>query len=186
MLLILWKIERFPVNLGLAVVGPKDRFPSPPAHGNELAKGRVMATQTVPVEDMAWPAPCARKAAHGFEQRREAAGLSQRELAERVEVGYYTFVSQIEAGRGRIPSERYSIWASALDMDARDFVRRIMAYYEPTTYEILFGDRRRHDRSIPSRPFIAPGGDDLGPRGRLRRRAVVGYDEAGGKSGSVS
>jgi transcriptional regulator with XRE-family HTH domain len=98
-----------------------------------------MATQTVLADDMVRQR-LRKEGGAWLRQRREAAGLSQRELAERVEVGYYTFVSQIEAGRGRIPSERYSIWAGALDMDARDFVQRIMAYYEPTTYEILFGD----------------------------------------------
>ncbi|WP_062120768.1 helix-turn-helix domain-containing protein [Aureimonas sp. AU40] len=98
-----------------------------------------MATQTVLAEDMARQR-LRKEGGAWLRSRREAAGLSQRELAERVEVGYYTFVSQIEAGRGRIPAERYSIWANALDMNARDFVRNIMSYYEPSTYEILFGE----------------------------------------------
>jgi len=98
-----------------------------------------MATQTVLAEDMARQR-LRKEGGAWLRSRREAAGLSQRELAERVEVGYYTFVSQIEAGRGRIPAERYSTWANALDMNARDFVRNIMAYYEPSTYEILFGE----------------------------------------------
>ena len=29
----------------------------------------------------------------------------QRELADRVKIDYYTFISQIEAGRGRVPAE---------------------------------------------------------------------------------
>ena len=36
--------------------------------------------------------------------RREKLGLSQRELAKRVKIDYYTFISQIEAGRGRVPA----------------------------------------------------------------------------------
>ncbi|WP_019997748.1 helix-turn-helix domain-containing protein [Aureimonas ureilytica] len=98
-----------------------------------------MATQTVLAEDMARQR-LRKEGGAWLRQRREAAGLSQRELAERVEVGYYTFVSQIEAGRGRIPAERYSVWADALAMKPREFVRSIMAYYEPTTYQILFGE----------------------------------------------
>ena len=101
-----------------------------------------MATQTVQAEDMARQR-LRKEGGAWLRSRREAAGLSQRELAERIEVGYYTFVSQIEAGRGRIPAERYSIWAGALDMNARDFVRSIMSYYEPSTYEILFGEEGR-------------------------------------------
>ncbi|MEX6509209.1 helix-turn-helix domain-containing protein [Jiella sp. M17.18] len=96
---------------------------------NQTAVNEDMARQRLRKEGGAW-----------LRQRREAVGLSQRELAERVDVGYYTFVSQIEAGRGRIPAERYSVWAGALEMDAKDFVRNIMAFYEPTTYKILFGD----------------------------------------------
>jgi len=98
-----------------------------------------MATQTVLAEDMARQR-LRKEGGAWLRQRREAAGLSQRELAERVDVGYYTFVSQIEAGRGRIPAERYSVWADALAIKPRDFVRSIMAYYEPTTYQILFGE----------------------------------------------
>ena len=71
-------------------------------------------------------------------ERRERAGLSQRELANQINVTYYTFVSQIEAGRGRIPAERYKVWANALQIDPRDFVQSILSFYEPTTHDILF------------------------------------------------
>ncbi|WP_413773393.1 helix-turn-helix domain-containing protein [Aurantimonas coralicida] len=97
-----------------------------------------MAIHTAPNDDMARQR-LRKEGGAWLRQCREEAGLSQRELAERVDVGYYTFVSQIEAGRGRIPAERYSVWAKALGMNARDFVRNIMAFYEPTTYDILFG-----------------------------------------------
>ena len=70
---------------------------------------------------------------------REEAGLSQREFAERVGVVYYTFISQIESGKGRIPAERYESWAEALGVDARDFAVRMLGFYEPTTYRLIFG-----------------------------------------------
>lgn len=69
---------------------------------------------------------------------REAQGLSQRQLAERVGLDYYTFVSQIESGRGRIPAERYLQWATALAIEPRTFVKSVLKYYEPTTFAILF------------------------------------------------
>lgn len=69
---------------------------------------------------------------------REAAGLSQRQLAERVGAEYYTFISQLETGRGRIPPDRYRDWAAAFDADPRDFVRELLRYYDPVTHEILF------------------------------------------------
>ena len=70
---------------------------------------------------------------------REKAGLSQRELASKVGAEYYTFISQLETGRGRIPPDRYAQWAEALGVGPRDFVRELMRYYDPLTHGILFG-----------------------------------------------
>ena len=69
---------------------------------------------------------------------RESKGLSQRDLAEKVGVEYYTFISQVESGRGRIPPDRYRVWAKALGVPPRDLVKRLMRYYDPVTYRILF------------------------------------------------
>lgn len=74
---------------------------------------------------------------------REARGLSQRELAQRVAVEYYTFISQIESGRGRIPPDRYELWAKALDVNVSHFVKSLMRYYDPITYQLLFHDDGR-------------------------------------------
>jgi transcriptional regulator with XRE-family HTH domain len=69
---------------------------------------------------------------------REARGLSQRNLADKVGAEYYTFISQIEAGRGRIPPDRYLDWARALGTDPREFVQTLLRHYDPVTYSILF------------------------------------------------
>jgi transcriptional regulator with XRE-family HTH domain len=69
---------------------------------------------------------------------REKRGLSQRELAQKIGADYYTYVSQIENGRGRIPAERYLDWADALGVEPQSFVRQLMSYYDPVTYDILF------------------------------------------------
>ncbi len=79
-----------------------------------------------------------RDAGHWLKQLREAKGLSQRDLAEKVGVEYYTFISQVESGRGRIPPDRYRDWAAALGVPAREFVTRLMRYYDPVTFRILF------------------------------------------------
>ena len=71
---------------------------------------------------------------------REQRGLSQRELAAQVGAEYYTFISQLETGRGRIPPDRYLAWAHALGVDKREFVRTLMSYYDPVTYSILFDE----------------------------------------------
>ena len=69
---------------------------------------------------------------------REAKGLSQRQLAALIGVEFYTFVSQIETGRGRIPPDSYRIWADALGVDVREFVQTLMQFYDPVTHGILF------------------------------------------------
>jgi transcriptional regulator with XRE-family HTH domain len=79
-----------------------------------------------------------RDAGQWLKRLREGRGLSQRDLAEKVGVEYYTFISQVESGRGRIPPDRYRLWANALDVPAREFVTHLMRYYDPVTYRILF------------------------------------------------
>lgn len=73
-----------------------------------------------------------------LKELREARGLSQRQLATLVGSEYYTFISQLETGRGRVPPDRYRAWASALDIDVQTFVKALMRFYDPLTYEILF------------------------------------------------
>lgn len=80
--------------------------------------------------------------------QREEKGLSQRELADRVGAVYYTFISQIEAGRGRIPSERYEAWAEALDLPPRSFAIRMLGFYEPVTHALIFGADNCHDAGL--------------------------------------
>jgi DNA-binding XRE family transcriptional regulator len=89
-----------------------------------------------------------REAGHWLKELREARGLSQRQLAAEVGVEYYSFISQLETGHGRIPPDRYLIWAKALDTCPRDFVTRLMRFYDPVTYAILFGDSHNR-RSAP-------------------------------------
>jgi len=80
-----------------------------------------------------------REGGRWLKELRERAGLSQRELAAKVGAEYYTFISQLETGRGRIPPDRYTQWAEALSVPARDFVQELMRYYDPLTHGILFG-----------------------------------------------
>jgi len=79
-----------------------------------------------------------REAGRWLRQLREAQGLSQRNLADLVGAEYYTFVSQLESGRGRIPPDRYLQWAKALGVEPRQFVETLMRYYDPVTHAILF------------------------------------------------
>jgi transcriptional regulator with XRE-family HTH domain len=79
-----------------------------------------------------------REAGRWLKQKREERNLSQRQVADLLGIEYYTFISQLETGRGRIPPERYVDWAKALDIKPRDFVYTLMRYYDPVTFAILF------------------------------------------------
>lgn len=68
-------------------------------------------------------------------------GMSQRDLATALNLDYYTFISQLENGRGKIPPSRYRDWAKALDQEPKGFVTKLMACYDPVTYDILYGNQ---------------------------------------------
>ncbi len=77
-----------------------------------------------------------------LQQRRKEAGLSQIQLAEKLGLKYYTFVSQVENGFGRVPSESMEAWALALGIAPAEFARHLLSYYDPVLYRLLFEDGR--------------------------------------------
>jgi transcriptional regulator with XRE-family HTH domain len=82
-----------------------------------------------------------RKAAGSWLQAlRKEAGLSQIQLAERLGLKYYTFVSQVENGFGRVPSESMRAWALALGVAPAAFARHLLAFYDPELHRLLFED----------------------------------------------
>ena len=58
-----------------------------------------------------------------LKELRGRAGLSQIELAEKLGLKYYTFISQVENGFGRVPTESMEAWALALGADPSDFAK---------------------------------------------------------------
>src|SRR5215204_6310083 len=73
-----------------------------------------------------------------LQQRRKEAGLSQMQLAEKLGLKYYTFVSQVENGFGRVPSDTMEAWALALGLGPAEFARHLLFYYDPQLYRLLF------------------------------------------------
>jgi transcriptional regulator with XRE-family HTH domain len=69
---------------------------------------------------------------------RSAAGLSQVDLAQKLGLRYYTFISQVENGFGRVPTETMEAWARALGQQPSDFARRLLSYYDPELHRLLF------------------------------------------------
>jgi len=81
-----------------------------------------------------------KRAGAWLRELREKRGLSERELARRVGAEFYTFISQIEHGWGRIPPDRYLAWATALQIEPQEFVRGLMQLDDPMAYDVIFGD----------------------------------------------
>ncbi|WP_375457041.1 helix-turn-helix domain-containing protein [uncultured Methylobacterium sp.] len=69
---------------------------------------------------------------------REKAGHTQGSFSAEVGSPVYTFVSQIETGRGRIPPDQIRTWANAYGIEARSFLQMIMRFYDPETFAVLF------------------------------------------------
>ena len=84
-----------------------------------------------------------KKAGRWLRELREKRGFSQRELANKVGAEVYTLISQLEHGRGRIPPDRYLVWADALGIEPGEFVQRLTYYYDPRTYKVVFQEHAR-------------------------------------------
>ena len=73
-----------------------------------------------------------------LQEQRKAARLSQIDLAGRLGLKYYTFVSQVENGFGRVPTDSMEAWALALGIPPGAFARHLLKYYEPELHKLLF------------------------------------------------
>ena len=73
-----------------------------------------------------------------LKELRGQAGLSQIQLADVLGFKYYTFISQVENGFGRVPVESMEAWAKALNVGPSDFAKRLLSFYEPELYRLLF------------------------------------------------
>ncbi|MDB5581084.1 MAG: hypothetical protein JWR80_6260 [Bradyrhizobium sp.] len=80
-----------------------------------------------------------KQAGDWLKQRRADAGLSQIDLAARLGLKYYTFISQVENGFSRVPTETMEAWATELGLEPAAFAKHLLLYYEPEMYRLLFG-----------------------------------------------
>jgi transcriptional regulator with XRE-family HTH domain len=63
-----------------------------------------------------------------LKRRRADAELSQADLAARLGLKYYTFISQIMGA-----------WAKELGIEQAAFAKHLLMYYEPELHRLLFG-----------------------------------------------
>ena len=83
-----------------------------------------------------------KQAGDWLKARRADAGLSQIDLAARLGLKYYTFISQVENGFSRVPTEAMAAWATALGLEPAAFAKHLLVYYEPELYRLLFGAKK--------------------------------------------
>lgn len=84
------------------------------------------------------PKSLRREAGRWLKGLRERAGLTQADVADKLGLRYYTFVSQVEGGHGRVPSDQIGHWADALGVPRRDLATELLRYYEPELHRLLF------------------------------------------------
>ncbi len=82
-----------------------------------------------------------RLAGSWLREQRTKASLSQMDLANQLGLKYYTFISQIENGFGRVPSHLMVDWARAVGMRPSRFARILLGYYDPALYRALFEEQ---------------------------------------------
>ncbi|MEM6945888.1 MAG: helix-turn-helix transcriptional regulator [Pseudomonadota bacterium] len=69
--------------------------------------------------------------------RREERGVTQADLAGLLGLKYYSFISQVENGLGRIPQSLYGPWAKALGIDDEEFAWMALSHLEPGLFQML-------------------------------------------------
>lgn len=79
---------------------------------------------------------------------REAAGHSQSQMRKLVGSNQNSWFTQLEDGTAWLPSEKYKVWADALQVDRVRFVKAAMAFYDPVAADILGFSSERESEAI--------------------------------------
>src|SRR5258707_14269024 len=72
-----------------------------------------------------------------LKQRRADAELLHADLAARLGLKYYTFISHVENGFSRVPTEIMGAWARDLGLGQAAFARDLVMHYEPEMYSLM-------------------------------------------------
>jgi transcriptional regulator with XRE-family HTH domain len=106
-------------------------------------KHQDVSAGELPGKIVAEPRQLRKQAGDWLKLRRADAGLSQADLAVRLGLKYYTFISQVENGFSRVPTELMGAWASELGLEPAAFARHLIMYYEPELHRLLFGAEKK-------------------------------------------
>jgi len=77
-------------------------------------------------------------------------GLTQRELADALGLKYYSFISQLENGQGRLPPNLYVKTARVLKVPVAEFALSMLSFYDPHTHAaITTQEELSYEHSLP-------------------------------------
>ena len=89
-----------------------------------------------------------KKAGQYIKSLRLVKDLTQSQLAQRIGIEYYTFISAVENGVNRVPPEGMKDWAMALDVPRAQFAKNLLKFYDPYMFHELFDDHENKDADI--------------------------------------
>lgn len=102
-------------------------------------------------------------------EMRQEAGLTQQEVAAHLGYDYYTMVSQIERGLGRIPPEDLPVWASLYRKDPKEFAKLALYWTDPYVYAAIWGVNPIDEQKLPHIRTTNEKRSTSGSAGRGRR-----------------
>lgn len=73
-----------------------------------------------------------------LKHRREQLGLTQMEMALATNQAYFTFISAVETGKTKLPTQDIEAWATALKVDVSVFAKAFVQAYDVSLYNALF------------------------------------------------
>jgi transcriptional regulator with XRE-family HTH domain len=81
---------------------------------------------------------------------RKDKGLTQRDVSEELELKYYTFISQVENGQGRLPPKLWVKTAKCLGVNIQEFSLKMLEFYDPHAFfAITKGEETTEDVNTP-------------------------------------
>ena len=82
-----------------------------------------------------------KEAGRWIKERREARGLTQRDLADKLNERYTGAVSNVEIGAVKIQTDALKKWADALQYPLYEFAKHLLQFYDPCTFAALYGGK---------------------------------------------
>lgn len=75
---------------------------------------------------------------------REDLQMTQLDMAQRTDQTYFTFISQVESGKAKIPTRDLPKWAKALQLDTYEFAKSYLKAVDQHLFEAMFEPNDRN------------------------------------------